>query len=122
GVSAASRATRALARGDGRSTGSRRRPAGGTEVAVSLDRGAFLRDGDVLAWDAQAQTAVVVRLSLRDVMVIHLDGLKALAPEIAMRTCVELGDALGNQHWPALGEEDVVLVPFAADSQVVASV
>ena len=76
----------------------RKRTAGGREVAVSLDRGVILRDGDVLAWDAQAQSAVVVRLSLRDVMVIHLDGLKALAPEIAMRTCVELGHALGNQH------------------------
>ena len=100
----------------------RKRTAGGTEVAVSLDRGAFLRDGDVLAWDAQAQTAVVVRLSLRDVMVIHLDGLKALAPEIAMRTCVELGHALGNQHWPAVVKGTRVFVPLTVDRQVMASV
>jgi urease accessory protein len=100
----------------------RKRTAGGREVAVSLDRGVILRDGDVLAWDAQAQSAVVVRLSLRDVMVIHLDGLKALAPEIAMRTCVELGHALGNQHWPALVKEGVVYVPLTVDRKVMASV
>ena len=100
----------------------RKRTAGGAELAVSLDRGVILRDGDVLAWDAQAQTAVVVRLSLRDVMVIHLDGLKALAPEIAMRTCVELGHALGNQHWPALVKEGVVYVPLTVDRKVMASV
>jgi len=100
----------------------RKRTAGGTEVAVSLDRGVFLRDGDVLAWDAQAQIAVVVRVSLRDVMVIHLDGLKALAPEIARRTCVELGHALGNQHWPALVKGDVVYVPLTVDRKVMASV
>jgi len=100
----------------------RKRTAGGTEVAVSLDRGIFLRDGDVLSYDAQAQTAVVVRVSLRDVMVIHLDGLKALAPEIAMRTCVELGHALGNQHWPALMKGDVVYVPLTVDRKVMASV
>ena len=100
----------------------RKRTAGGREVAVSLDRGVILRDGDVLVWDAQAQSAVVVRLSLRDVMVIHLDGLKALAPEIAMRTCVELGHALGNQHWPALVKEGVVYVPLTVDRKVMASV
>jgi urease accessory protein len=100
----------------------RKRTAGGTEVAVSLDRGVFLRDGDVLAWDAQAQIAVVVRLSLRDVMVIHLDGLTALALDIAMRTCVELGHALGNQHWPALVKEGVVYVPLTVDRKVMASV
>jgi urease accessory protein len=100
----------------------RKRTANGTEIAVSLDRGVFLRDGDVLAWDAQAQSAVVVRVSLRDVMVIYLDGLKALAPEIAMRTCVELGHALGNQHWPALVKENVVYVPLTVDRKVMASV
>jgi urease accessory protein len=100
----------------------RKRTAGGAEVAVSLDRGVILRDGDVLVWDAQAQTAVVVRLSLRDVMIIHLDGLKALAPEIAMRTCIELGHALGNQHWPALVKEGVVYVPLTVDRKVMASV
>ncbi len=41
-------------------------------------------------------------------MVIHLDGLAAQAPEIAMRTCVELGHALGNQHWPAVVKGDRV--------------
>src|SRR6185369_17567145 len=70
----------------------------------------------------QAQTAVVVRLSLRDVMVIELDGLKALAPDIAMRTCVELGHAMGNQHWPALVKGDVVYVPLTVDRKVMASV
>ena len=32
----------------------RKKTASGREVAVSLDRGAFLRDGDVLLWDAEA--------------------------------------------------------------------
>ena len=100
----------------------RKRTAGGTEVAVSLDRGVFLRDGDVLVWDAQAGTAVVVRVSLRDVMVIHLDALKGASPELVMRTCVELGHALGNQHWPALVKEGVVYVPLTVDRKVMASV
>ncbi len=100
----------------------RKKTADGNEVAVSLDRGVFLRDGDVLVWDVQAARAVVVRVSLRDVMIIHLDSLKGTDPEVAMRTCVELGHALGNQHWPALVKEGVVYVPLTVDRKVMASV
>ena len=100
----------------------RKTTAKGAEVAVSLDRGTYIRDGDVLLWDAQAATAVVARISLRDVMIVHLDGLTRLAPEIAMRTCVELGHAMGNQHWPALVKGDLVYVPLTVDRKVMASV
>ncbi len=57
----------------------RKKTAGGVELAVSLDRGTFLRDGDVLLWDATAARAVVARISLRDVMIIHLDGMAGAA-------------------------------------------
>ena len=70
----------------------------------------------------RSRRAVVAKISLRDVMVIHLDELGALAPEIAMRTCVELGHALGNQHWPALVKGDQVYVPLTVDRKVMASV
>ena len=100
----------------------RKKTASGTEVAVSLDRGAFLRDGDVLLWDENRAVAVVARISLREVMVIHLDALASLSPEIAARTCVELGHALGNQHWPALVKGNRVLVPLTVDRKVMASV
>ena len=49
----------------------RKRTAAGTEIAISLDRGAFLRDGDILLWNEKTRTAVVARITLRDVMVIH---------------------------------------------------
>ncbi len=100
----------------------RKKTAAGVEIAVSLDRGAFLRNGDVLLWDAAMQRAVVASISLRDVMVIHLDELAALDPQIAMRTCVELGHALGNQHWPALVKGTQVFVPLTVDRKVMASV
>jgi len=100
----------------------RKKTAGGVELAVSLDRGTFMRDGDVLLWDAKAARAVVARISLRDVMIIHLDEIARIAPEIAMRTCVELGHALGNQHWPALVKGNRVYVPLTVDRKVMASV
>ena len=100
----------------------RKKTEGGRDIAVSLDRGAFMRNGDVLLWDAAAGAAVVARIALRDVMVIHLDALGSEAPEIALRTCVELGHALGNQHWPALVKGMRVFVPLTVDRKVMASV
>ncbi len=100
----------------------RKKTAGGVELAVSLDRGTFMHDGDVLLWDAAGSRAVVARISLRDVMVIHLDDMAAAAPEIALRTCVELGHALGNQHWPALVKGTRVFVPLTVDRKVMSSV
>jgi urease accessory protein len=96
--------------------------AKGAELAISLDRGTYIRDGDVLFWDAKTTQAIVARIDLRDVMVVYLDDLTHLSPEIAMRTCVELGHALGNQHWPALVKGNLVYVPLTVDRKVMASV
>jgi urease accessory protein len=100
----------------------RKKTAGGVELAVSLDRGTFMHDGDVLLWDERGARAVVARISLRDVMIIHLDEMARVAPDIALRTCVELGHALGNQHWPALVKGGRVYVPLTVDRKVMASV
>ena len=100
----------------------RKTTAEGVEIAVSIDRGTHIRDGDVLLWDAQARSALVARIELRDVMVVHLDDLTHLVTEMAMRTCVELGHAMGNQHWPALVKDNAVYVPLTVDRKVMASV
>lgn len=100
----------------------RKLTAKGAEVAVSVDRGTYIRDGDVLLWDARALSALVARIEVRDVMIVHLDGLMRLTPQVAMRTCVELGHAMGNQHWPALVKGDCVYVPVTVDRRVMASV
>ena len=100
----------------------RKTTAKGIELAVSLDRGMYIHDGDVLLWDTGTGTAVVARIDLRDVMIVHLDDLTRFAPETAMRTCVELGHAMGNQHWPALVKGNCVYVPLTVDRKVMASV
>jgi urease accessory protein len=94
----------------------------GVDVAVSLDRGTYIRDGDVLFWDAQSRGAIVARIDLGDVMIVYLDGLADAAPGVAMRTCVELGHAMGNQHWPAVVKGDRVYVPLVVDRKVMTSV
>ena len=112
----------ALDHWEGQKNRFRKRTAAGNEIAVSLDRGAFLRDGDILAFDEATCTVVVARISLRDVMIVHLDALANAPPELVVRACVELGHALGNQHWPALVKGTRVFVPLTVDRKVMASV
>jgi urease accessory protein len=100
----------------------RLKTAAGVDVAMALDRNTHLRDGDVLAWDESNLTAIVARISLKEVMVLRLDALLGQAPEALARTCVELGHALGNQHWPAVVKGTAVYVPLTVDRKVMASV
>jgi len=94
----------------------------GVEVAISLDRGTQLRDGDILLWDEARRAAIVARIDLRDVLVIDLGGLADGPPEVSMARCVELGHALGNQHWAAVVKGTRVYVPLAVSRAVMASV
>ena len=90
----------------------------GVELAVSLDRSVQLRDGDILVWDEAADIAIVARIDLRPVMIVDLDGLLASQPpDVVARTCVELGHAIGNQHWPAVVKGTRVYVPLTVDKR-----
>ena len=95
---------------------------GGIDVAVSLDRGTQLRDGDVLLWDEARGTAIVARVDLGKVLVIDLGALCGAPSDVAMARCVELGHALGNQHWPAVVKGRQVYVPLTVAQAVMASV
>ena len=100
----------------------RRTTSGGTEVAISLDRGTQLRDGDVLYWDSDCRTAIVARVDLNDVMVIDLSVVGDRPWQEAMAVCVQLGHALGNQHWAAVVKGLQVYVPLTIARAVMASV
>jgi urease accessory protein len=100
----------------------RRKTDGGIDLAISLERNMHLHDGDVLLWDNASRLAIITRIQLKDVMVIRLDDLLLQAPELLGRTCLELGHALGNQHWPAVVKGTSVYVPLTVNQQVMNSV
>lgn len=100
----------------------RKATEGGLDLALSLERHTTLRDGDVLLFDAGAERAVVVSLELGDVMVVELADLEGLPLLTSIRIAVELGHALGNQHWPAVVKGTRVFVPLTVDREVMASV
>ena len=100
----------------------RRKTDGGIDLAISLERNIHLHDGDVLFWDNASRLAIITRIQLKDVMVIRLDGVLLQAPDLLGRTCLELGHALGNQHWPAVVKGTSVYVPLTVNQQVMNSV
>ncbi len=100
----------------------RRASQHGRDLAVSLDRGARLRDGDVLMWDESDRRAVVARIHLDEVMVLDLTPVLEQPVEDVARAMLELGHALGNQHWPAVCRDNTVFVPVTVNRKVMASV
>lgn len=100
----------------------RKETVGGRSMAVALERGLSLRDGDILAWDDSTRSAVLCRIRLCPVMAVDLSGLAAFKAEEAVSCAVKLGHALGNQHWPAVVKKGVVYVPMTADEKVMSAV
>ncbi|MCH5277181.1 MAG: urease accessory protein UreE [Desulfovibrionaceae bacterium] len=96
--------------------------AGGRDLALCLNRGQSLRDGDILLWDEGARRAVAARIHLCEVMTLSLHRLARRPQAELMEGCVRLGHALGNQHWPAVIRDLTVYVPVSVDRAVMAAV
>ena len=100
----------------------RKASEGGVELAISLPRSQHLHDGDVLFHDEDRGIIIAASIALKDVLVIELQELETLPPQEIVRTCFELGHALGNQHWPAVIKGTTVYVPLSVDRKVMSSV
>jgi urease accessory protein len=83
----------------------------GSDVAVDLERGVYLRDGAVL-WD-DGERVVVVERTAEPALVVRLaPGLDLLA------RAVRLGHAFGNQHAPLEVVGDEVRVPITTSREL----
>lgn len=94
----------------------------GREYPVALKRHTQVTDGDIIDFDPATGRASVLRIELNPVLVIDLDGLKDRPAEEILRRSVELGHAIGNQHWPAVVKGTKVYVPLTVDKKVMLSV
>lgn len=94
----------------------------GTDYAVALKRHSQIENGDVLEYDPENAKAIVIRIDLKPVLVIDLQKITTLSPAEMIHRCVELGHAIGNQHWPAIVKETKVYVPLTVDKKVMMSV
>lgn len=94
----------------------------GKEYPVALKRQSQIVDGDILEYNPDTKHMLVLRLNLNPVLVIDLGKIKDKSPEDIIRISVELGHAIGNQHWPAVVKGTKVYVPLTVDRKVMLSV
>lgn len=94
----------------------------GTEYPIALARHTQIVDGDIIWFDEQTNKAAVLRIELNPVLVINMAGIADRTHEDIIRISVELGHAIGNQHWPAVVKGTKVYVPLTVDKKVMMSV
>lgn len=94
----------------------------GNEYPVALKRHSQVVDGDIIFYSPEENKAVVMRIELSPVLVIDMSGLLEKDAETIIRVSVELGHAIGNQHWPAVVKGTKVYVPLTVDKKVMLSV
>lgn len=94
----------------------------GKEYPIALKRHSQVIDGDIIFFSPEENKAVVLRIELSPVLVINMSGLAQKDPETMIRISVELGHAIGNQHWPAVVKGTSVYVPLTVDKKVMLSV
>ena len=59
-------------------------------------------DGDIIEYLPEQRRIAAIRIRLNDVLVADLSDLARQTPETIIHISVELGHAIGNQHWPAV--------------------
>lgn len=94
----------------------------GTNYGVALKRHSQVENGDILEYDTTKNKAVVIRIELKPVLIISLEKIAGQKPEEIIRRSIELGHAIGNQHWPAIVKGTKVYVPLTVDKKVMLSV
>lgn len=94
----------------------------GEEYPIALARHSQIVDGDIIEYDPETNKAIVLKIELSPVLVVDLGGLSDHSPEDIIRISVELGHAIGNQHWPAVVKGTKVYVPLTVDKKVMMSV
>lgn len=94
----------------------------GEEYPIALKRHTQVIDGDVIEFDPGTNKAAVLKIELSPVLVIDMGALAEKDHDTIIRQSVELGHAIGNQHWPAVVKGTKVYVPLTVDKKVMLSV
>lgn len=87
----------------------------GNELAISLERGQHLHNDDIIFIDNDKKYIVVIDVKLKNVLKI------SLSMNSDIETIFKLGHALGNQHWPAVLDNNAVYVPLYVDEKIMRS-
>lgn len=96
----------------------RRQTDHGTDVAIDLPRGSYLRDGAVL--DDDGTRIVVVDRKREEVAVVRLP--QALSRDELTAAAVRVGHVAGNQHVPLEVEAGEIRIPVTTSRDVLLAI
>ena len=94
----------------------------GAEYAVALKRHSQIENGDIMEYNTAQNKAIFIHIELKQVLVVDLQKIAQQNPVEIIRRCVEIGHAVGNQHWPAIVKETKLYIPLTVDKKVMTSV
>lgn len=94
----------------------------GNEYPIALKRNSHVVDGDVIYYSPEEKKAVVIRIDLSPVLVVDMSGIAQKDPASIIRISLELGHAIGNQHWPAVVKDTKIYVPLTVEEKVMSTV
>lgn len=94
----------------------------GAEYPVALRRHTQVADGDIIYYNPEEKKAAILRIELNPVLVVDLGKIAETDRDNIIRISLELGHAIGNQHWPAVVKGTKVYVPLTVDKKVMLSV
>lgn len=94
----------------------------GNEYPIALKRNTHVSNGDIIYYSVEENKAVIIKIDLCPVLVLDLGGIVNKAPEDIIRIAMELGHAIGNQHWPAVVKSTKIYVPLTVEEKVMTTV
>lgn len=94
----------------------------GNEYPIALKRNSHVTNGDIISYSEEENKAVVIKIDLCPVLVLDISGIIDKDPETIMRIAMELGHAIGNQHWPAVVKNTKIYVPLTVEEKVMTTV
>lgn len=94
----------------------------GNEYPIALKRNSHVINGDIIYYSSAEKKSVVIKIDLSPVLVIDLSEMMQMDPKFVVRSLVELGHAIGNQHWPAVVKNSKIYVPLTVEEKVMTTV
>ena len=89
----------------------------GTDIAITLEPGSYLRDGDVLFVDNDK--AIIIKLAPEDVAILSFDKSSSVPKnEDYLELGLKIGHVIGNLHRPLKFQDSKVIIPIHSPDEI----
>ncbi|QCE35072.1 urease accessory protein UreE [Acetobacteraceae bacterium] len=94
----------------------------GQDLGIFLDRNQLLKEGDILLWDETQKRALIVKVHLREVLVLQAGIFLDETSESLLKISFELGNLFGNLHWKSLVKGAQIFIPLSVSRRIMENI